>query len=85
MLKIFGDFRIAKTLESDAEVFDVLAVNVGNHGQIVSFEKAKNLQARSFKVYGDGKLLIEVENIPRLVQRVELPCRPQNIRIEICK
>lgn len=85
VLKIFGDFRIAKTLESDAEVFDVLAVNVGNHGQIVSFEKAKNLQARSFKVYGDGKLLIEVENIPRLVQRVELPCRPQNIRIEICK
>jgi hypothetical protein len=85
VLKIQGDFFIKAAPVQDAEIFDVVTVEVTNHDSIVSFEKSKNLKAKSFNIYGDGKLVAQVENSKQLIQRVELKGRYKEIDIKPCK
>lgn len=85
VLLIEGDFSIKKASIPTDDIFDIITVEINNHDSIVSFEKSPKLKAKGFKIYGDGKLLKEIENSKLLIERVELKGRYKDVKIEIVK
>ncbi|MBO5219791.1 MAG: hypothetical protein J6C52_10190, partial [Clostridia bacterium] len=82
-LMVTGSFCVSFEKEEIPPIHDIFTVNVENRRSIVCFEKADGLQAKGFRIIGDGEILTETENLPEAVQTVELPCRPKQIEIEI--
>jgi len=82
-IRVYGAFTIHPKEQNPEPIYDVFTVPVENSRSIVCFTKKKGLNARSFCILENGKVLAETDNTPEDVQTVELDCRPDNIDIQI--
>lgn len=81
-LKVCRNFDITSKSRKTSQIYNIFTVNIENKRSIVCFEKSDDLEAKGFRVEGDGKVVAEVQNQPERVQICELDIRCENVEIE---